>query len=213
MLNCGKKSLQFGKDRERKLTRASTILQQIIEDIQEPITVGEFIAKLQEKGYALLIIAACLVVLIPTPPGLNFLSGFIVLVWAFQRVLGRETPWMPRFVREKVLSKEFLGFIQKKGLPFLVRLEKYLPRTTKASQANPFETKAASVLLLCMAVLTVLPTPFLNTIPSAVIILVSLGILYGNRYIIWTSFAAGLAVGALIGNVLWFSTDLLLRLF
>ncbi|HHT73643.1 MAG TPA: exopolysaccharide biosynthesis protein [Firmicutes bacterium] len=195
------------------MNRASTIIQNVIDDIQTPITFGEFMAKLQDKGFALLIIAASLVVLIPTPPGLNFFSGLFVLVWAVQRVLGKQTPWMPRFVRNKEVSPEFLRFIRDKGVPYLVKLERFLPKTSAASMANPFETKAASVILLAMAVLTVMPTPFLNTIPAAVITLVGLGMLNGNRYIIWTSFFAGLVASAIIVNVLWFSTDFLLGLF
>lgn len=196
-----------------ELDKASEIIQKVIDDIQGPITFGEFMARLQDKGFALLIVAASLVVLIPTPPGLNFLSGVIILIWAVQRILGMSTPWMPRFIRNKVVSKEFLRFIQEKGLPFLVRMERYLPQTSAASQANPFETKAASIILLVMAILAAMPTPFLNTIPAAVITLVGLGMLNGNRYIIWTSFVAGLVASAIIGNVLWFSTDFLLELF
>ena len=60
------------------MNRASTILKQMFSEIAEEgvsITFGEFIARLDEKGYGLLVVASSLVVIIPTPPGFNSLAG------------------------------------------------------------------------------------------------------------------------------------------
>ena len=198
------------------MNRASTILKELLYQIEEEgvsITFGEFIARLDEKGYGLLVVASSLVVIIPTPPGLNSLAGILVLIWAVQRLLGRTPPWIPRFVRTKEVPERFLHFMEEKGVPFLEKLEHRLPQGGPASRANPFETKAASVLVALMALLTILPTPGLTSVAAAVITLVGLGIIYANRYVIWTSLAAGLLAFLLIGNVLWMGTDFLIDLF
>lgn len=197
----------------RQLEKASSIIESVLNSIDGPITFGEFMARLQEKGYGLLVIAGSLVVIIPTPPGLNAVSGIIVLIWAIQRLFGNSPPWLPRFIRSKLVSERFLGYMKEKGIPFVKKLERYMPKGSAASSANPFETKAASALVALMALLTAMPTPFLTSIPAAVITLVGLGILYGNRYIIWTSFLAGALAFTIIGNALWIGTDFLIDLF
>lgn len=198
------------------MNRASTILKQMFSEIAEEgvsITFGEFIARLDEKGYGLLVVASSLVVIIPTPPGFNSLAGILVLIWAVQRLLGRTPPWIPRFVRNKEVPDGFLQFMQEKGVPFLEKLERRLPQGNSASLAHPLETKAASVLVVLMALLTILPTPGLTSIAASVIALVGLGIIYANRFVIWTSLIAGLLAFLLIGNVLLLGSELLMDLF
>ncbi len=60
-----------------------------------------------------------------------------------------------------------------------------------------------------MSLLISLPTPFLNTIPAIITILIGLSLLSGNRRLLWINITLGLLTTVLLGSMLYMGIDLL----
>jgi len=101
-------------------------------------------------------------------------------------------PWCPAFLRRKALSPDTVRTLVRKGIPLIRKLEVFgggdgLPDGEAA-------VKAASLVVLAMAVLIILPTPFLNPLFAFVILLLGLGLASFNVKL----YLAGVAGGVVL---------------
>ena len=91
--------------------------------------------------------------------------GAPLLFITAQLMLGRSTLWMPRFICERSISRDFFALLTAKLSPILHRAERFLrPRISMLLHPVPERIVGAACLLL--AIILFLPIPFGNIPPA-----------------------------------------------
>ncbi|MBE9129488.1 MULTISPECIES: exopolysaccharide biosynthesis protein [unclassified Coleofasciculus] len=162
--------LKFSQDIESLLKRLAN----------QPLTLRDILAETSERGFSLTIGLLVLPFLFPMPPGASSVLGLGCLVLSVQMALGRRTPWLPR----KVASFQFprsLSLQLLKNLKRVMRLlEKIVrPRWLKVAE-SPKIWRWNGFCIAWLTVLLMLPFPFTNPFPTAVILLLAVATLEGD---------------------------------
>ncbi len=166
------------------------------------LTIGDFLQSVEEQGFGLLLIAFALPVLVPLPPGVGAIPGVILMMWGLQRLAGRHTPWLPQRIQARPLTPRMTLLLETKAIPVLERMERVLPQGRGRKEPREWESRVAALVVVLMGFLVLLPTPFLNTLPSLIIIGIGLSYVNHHRILMWTSIALGSVVfGALLVTV------------
>ncbi len=152
-------------------------------------------------------------VLVPLPPGLGAIPGVFIMFWALQRLMGRATPWIPLQLAAKPLSQSLINIVTTRGLPALERLEKIFGKPRSGTQPSECEQKISCLVAIGMGFLILLPTPFLNTLPAIVVMLIGFSLINQNRRLLWASNLLGIVLFALIYSGISFGRDFIIDEF
>ena len=147
-------------------------------------------------GAAILIFAAPN--LVPNPPGTSPILGLPLIFLAIQLLLGRQAVWLPKWVRSRRVSSRLLATMARRLGPLLARLEDVLAPRYHALAGNGFALRMVGLVSLPLAIILLLPLPFLHMLPGAAMVCYGLGLAMRD----------GLAV--LVGHVLALATFLML---
>lgn len=145
-----------------------------------------------ERGFGvlLLVFALPMALPLPVPPGINIALASPLLLLTAQQVLGRQTIWLPAWLKNKRIKSDTLSGILTSASKFLKKLETLTkPRLSFATQG--IAQNIIGLLGFIMALSVCVPLPLTNTVPSFGIAIMALGVLTRD----------GLAViaGALVG--------------
>jgi hypothetical protein len=167
----------------------------LVTDGEHPVRVGDIANRLDERGFGLLLVLLGLPTLIPVlPPGTAATMGILYIFGAFQMMLARERPWLPRRVAEYRLSARVVQALRDRGVDLLRRVERLSrPRWTPFSDA--VLVRVVAVVVLAMGLVLSLPLPFLNTLPAISMIIVGVGVM--NRDGVFLLAGAGVALATL----------------
>jgi hypothetical protein len=164
---------------QKNLDNQCSVKLQLIRDIKaEKLSLFEIINKLEDAGFAFLMIMFCAPMLIPTPgmPGISQSFGAVLAILSWQIIVGRKTVWMPEFLGKKQLSKKTLDFVIDKIMPYIIKIERILkPRITWLA-GDSGRVLFGIIGLICVIPI-VLPFPFSNTLPAFAICFMALGLL------------------------------------
>lgn len=185
-------------------TRLSQELQAFLEQLDEKdCTVQEVVDLVGERGFGLLLLILALPAALPLPaPGYATPFGVLMVVLGFQMLRGRQSPWVPGFIANRMVPYSLMRFSVRNGtfplkvVEFLVR-----PRLRKLSRNRAF-LGGVGVTIMLMAAFMSLPIPLTNTAPSFVIFVLAAGILEEDGLLLLgglllSPVAAGIAVAAL----------------
>jgi hypothetical protein len=158
-------------------------------------TVGGLIELFEEKSFALLFVLLLGVPALPLPTGgVTHVFEVLAVLLAAQLVVGRHQIWVPRRWRELELA----GPRQQKFLEGLMKLIRKLERISKPRFRflfnNRFSNSVFGLLVIGGTVGAFLAPPFtgLDTLPALGVVLISLGVLLEDIFVV----IAGLIVGA-----------------
>ena len=163
---------------------------------QQGLTLGQVLDKMDQQGIGFLKAVMALPLLLPLPPGVAAPVGVLLLIWSVQRLFfGMRLPWCPAFLRRKSLSPKTIQVLAEKGLPIIRKLE----RNTGGSvlQVDELTTRAACLVIAVMAVLIILPTPFINPLFAFIVLLLGLGLAYNNMKLYLAGIAGGVVLAAM----------------
>jgi len=169
------------------------------------LTVDEIRDRLDERAYGLLVLILAIPCLVPGLYGVPQVVGLAILILAFQLLLGREEPWLPRWflnLRARASWLEGMADFTEKRLGWLERLSR--PRL-RAFSVGPGERFAAIFMIL--STLTIV-LPMTNTIPSVALALLAVGLIQRDGLFVlggaavataWLGLLTAVGVGLLIG--------------
>lgn len=185
----------------------SRAISEVLDDLEtagddERVTVGCIVEAMGERSFAPLLLVPALLMVSPisTIPGTPTISGIIIALIAAQMLAGRETLWLPRFLRDRGVSTgrmaRAVGFLRKP----VSRVEAVIkPRLTWLTRAPSRHV----VLLTCLAITLVMPlmefVPALASIAALAISLFAVGLLTRDGLFVCGGFAVVLA-GALVAR-------------
>ncbi len=177
-----------------ELTVSQLLRQQLALYHDHTLTLGTFLDAVKEQGFGLLLVAFALPVLVPLPPLVGAVPGMALILWGLQRFLGHRTPWLPERIRRRTLTPRMAVLLSTRAIPVVERMERFFPRRKHHSRLEEWESRIAGLMVVFMAFLLLLPTPFLNTIPAMVIAAIGLSFLNRHRVMLWTSMVLGAVV-------------------
>ena len=172
---------------------------------EQGLTLHEIRDRMDERAYGLLILLLSIPCLVPGLYGVPQVVGVIIILVAAQLLVGREEPWLPRWMLELRAKGSWLkamaDFAESK-LAWIDRLSR--PRLRRfASGAGE---KLAAVFMI-LATLTIV-LPMTNTIPSIALALLSVGLIQRDGLFViggaavataWLTLLGAVAAGLLFG--------------
>jgi len=174
-------------------TRTSEILMSLAAHGGERLTVGDILAVLRDRAFALLVVLLGLPNCLPMPPPIPLVCGLLLALVAAQLVAGRPAPWLPRSLLHRSIRQHDVVRAVDRAAPIFRRLERWSrPRITVLDTA--LAMRFIGVLLLTLALGLLVAAPFVGQIPVGfAVCLVGLGLVERDGLVV----LAGLAVGAL----------------
>src|SRR4051794_38646674 len=148
--------------------RASDVLDEIAANAQGArVSLGEIVASLEERAFALLMVVLGLPNVLPMPPPIPLLCGLFLVFIALQIVLGRQRPWIPRRALAASVPRERLDAVVARATPILRKLERFSRRRLSFLPAS-WELRGAGLYLLVISLGLVFAAPFIGQIPMGI---------------------------------------------
>ena len=181
--------------------RLSQILPHLADGDADRLTIGDIVARMQDRAHTALLVLFALPNTLPSIPGTSAITGIPLVYLSVQLALGRK-PWLPGFVTNRPISRQGLALMLERAQPWLERGERYLhPRLGQLT--TPTAQKLMGVLMVVLALAVLLPIPFGNMLPSLAIIFFALGLMEEDGAWIIGGFVT-MAIGiAVFSTVLW----------
>ena len=175
------------------MDRTSSILDRLTEaESGERVSIGEILASLQGRAFALLLVLLGLPNSLPMPPPIALISGFLVAFLAIQLVLGFRVPWLPQRIQRLTVNRAALDRMLKRAKPYVVAMER-LSRPRLSVFDTAVSMRIVGLLLLLLSVAMIVAVPVIGQIPLGIAVcLIGLGLVERDGLIV----IAGLMVGA-----------------
>ncbi|MCJ2084023.1 exopolysaccharide biosynthesis protein [Methylobacterium sp. J-090] len=173
--------------------RTSEVLTVLSEQESERLTVGDIVAVLKDRAFALLIVILGLPNCLPMPPPIPLVCGLLLLLVAVQITAGMSSPWLPRALLRRSVARKDVERAANRAVPLLRRLEHW-----SRPRMSLFETglglRGVGLILLTLSLALIVAAPIVGQIPLGLAIcLVGLGLVERDGVVV----LFGLAVGAL----------------
>ena len=163
---------------------------------EDDVSLGRLNDLLDERSFALVLMVLLLPSALPIPTGgVTHVLELCAVVVVLQMIVGRRELWLPRRLSERRLGDTFTTKAAPKILRFVRWVERRArPRGTRLLDARP-TASLLGVLLLVFVLGALLAPPFsgLDTLPALGVVLVCLGLLFGDVLVV--------GAGAVVGSV------------
>ncbi|WP_245428742.1 exopolysaccharide biosynthesis protein [Phyllobacterium phragmitis] len=190
-------------------------LSQVFEDLAKnangPISFGQIEQALSDRSFAALLTFFALVNLLPLPPGTGIITGIPLALISGQMVLGFETPWLPRFLRQRSMTQERFRQLSQKGVPWLKRIERFIqPRVWPFTPRHGDRWLGLLTLVLGLAV--IFPIPLSNWLPAFATAIIGAALTERDGILICIGILIGLISLGIIAAVLFTAGTLITKL-
>ena len=179
--------------------RLSDIVRSI--DTSQDTTIGELADSLGERAFGAVMFIFAVPNAIPMPPGTSAILGLPLVILTWQVMVGRQTLWLPKLVRQRRISKEMLQTFVSKVTPIMARLERILrPRFGIVVTSNLAE-RVIGLVAFPLALILFLPIPFGNIPPAASIACLALGLAERDGVAVVVGYVLALTSAVILGAV------------
>jgi len=158
----------------KPLVAISILLQRLHDEIPpDHFTIGWLMHSLHKRSFGIIML---LLALIAIAPGISIIAGLLLMIPAFQMIVGNTAPVFPRRIAAHPLPTKYLTAVLQRSVPVLRYLEHVVhPRWHMPIKVTK-RTVGVAVLMLCVTLVFV-PLPLSNVVPALVIALLSLAYL------------------------------------
>jgi len=166
-------------------------------DADGTVSVGEVLDRAGDRGYGFLLVILAIPAFIPVlPPGTSGVLGLLMSLIALQMLFGRTQPWVPYRWRQRRLAPNTVDRLQTQGVALLRKLERFTFPRGRWLVHNGLFLRWNALVVIYMALILSSPLPFLNTLPAFGVLLIGVGLINHDGYL--------LIAGNLIAVVLLF---------
>ena len=159
-------------------------------DTGRDTTIGALVDSLGSQAFGITMFVFAVPNLVPNPPGTSPVLGAPLVFLSLQLALGRRALWLPRWIRERPLSHQFVSSFVQRIEPFVERLERLLEPRCAALAETSVATRMIGLVSLPLSLILLLPLPFLHMIPGAAMTCLGAGLAERDGLLV----AAGLAL-------------------
>ena len=173
--------------------RTSQILLALASQPGERLTVREIMAVLQDRAFALLIVLLGLPNCLPMPPPIPLVCGLLLALVAVQILFGREAPWLPRQLMNRSMARTDVERAVGRAIPVFRRLER-ISRPRMTFLDTPIAMRLMGAVILILSVGLLFAPPFVGQIPLGLAVcLVGLGLVERDGFVV----VGGLLIGSI----------------
>lgn len=173
--------------------RTSQILLALASQPGERLTVREIMAVLQDRAFALLIVLLGLPNCLPMPPPIPLVCGLLLALVAVQIVFGREAPWLPRQLMNRSMARTDVERAVGRAIPVFRRLER-ISRPRMIFLDTPLAMRLMGAVILVLSLGLLFAPPFVGQIPLGLAVcLVGLGLVERDGFVV----VGGLLIGSI----------------
>jgi hypothetical protein len=137
----------------------------------DSVPLGEIVDRFGVRGFGILLILGTLAAFLPTPVGAGAIAGPLVVLVGAQMLFGMRKPWLPRWLRTKVVSRAAIGRFVERMRGLLSRLERVSRPRWVALFAGAWPP-VTGLLVIGHGVVLALPIPLTNY-PLALVLLLA----------------------------------------
>ncbi|WP_267422786.1 MULTISPECIES: exopolysaccharide biosynthesis protein [unclassified Methylobacterium] len=172
--------------------RTSDVLTVLASQEGERLTVGDIVAVLRDRAFALLVVLLGLPNCLPMPPPIPLICGLLLLLVATQIAVGMSAPWLPRMLLGRSIALTDVRRAVTRAVPVLRRLERWSrPRLSVFDTA--LGMRGMGVALLALALALIVAAPIVGQIPLGLAVcLVGLGLVERDGVVVLGGLVIGL---------------------
>jgi hypothetical protein len=146
--------------------RTSQLLIDTVRGEDETVTFAELTEALHGRAFGITALIFALPACVPMPPGVPTVVGLAIAVVAVQMVMGRDRLWLPSFLAQRAMPRDWLLGALEKARPWLEKVEKFAqPRLLFLT--GDLGSRGVGALLLFLAGMLILPIPIIGNFPLA----------------------------------------------
>ena len=162
------------------------------------VTLGCLLDGLGDRSFGVVLLVLALLALLP---GVSAVAGMVLMVPAFQMVLGRRGAVFPRRVAARRFEAERLARVVRRVVPALRFLERFIrPRWATPVEATK---RAVGGTVLLLAACLFAPVPLRNFPPALTIAPIAFACLEEDGVLLGAALAAALAMLAVAALAVW----------
>jgi len=179
---------------------ASSVLQRLHDEAPpDHFTLGWLMGSLRKRSYGIVML---LLAIAAAAPGVSFVAGLLLMIPAFQMILGHPAPVFPRPVAARPLPTRHLAALVQRAVPMLRHLEKIIhPRWPILFDLT--KHFIGIVILALSATLVILPIPLSNDPPALAIALISLAYIEEDGLLLSIALLAGVLLLSAEAAAVW----------
>ena len=156
---------------EHDFVPASLILQDLHDHPPTgPVTLRWLMGRLRQQSFGMFVMIAAIVAIVP---GISVVAGFLLLVAAFQMMLGHSELRFPAWMANRELPTRHVDDVIQRAIPILAFLERIIyPRLAIPPQAT--KRIVGAIIFVLTVRLLLMPLPLSNVLPAVLIAFISL---------------------------------------
>lgn len=136
-------------------------------------------------------------------PGVPIALGLIIISFAVQLLLGRDHPWMPKFVEKVIVKRTKIKKTKKVAKPVLQKVDGVVRPRLAWATGKPSRYAAAFIsIILAITLFPLGAVPFGVAIPGVIICILGLGVLARDGIIMIIGFSLTGAASVLIYSLI-----------
>jgi hypothetical protein len=176
------------------------LTQIIAQEGPDRLSFSDLAVQLHSRAWGGLLLIFAAINMLPLPPGTSAFFALPILIVSAQMVFGRASPWFPKKLDRRGVTKQELGRLVGKMEWLEMRVERiFKPRL--ASLTSPTATRIIGVVCFLLALIAAIPVPLFHVAPAAAILLFGLALIYRD---------GALVIAAAIASVLAIIADALI---
>ncbi|NEN93830.1 MAG: exopolysaccharide biosynthesis protein [Okeania sp. SIO3H1] len=172
------------------------------------VTLGNIIDLAGERIFGFLFVILSLPSALPVPaPGYSIPFGILLLLLAFQLIIGSTTPWLPKRWLNHSISLDKVQGVLKKGIPWLQKIELISRPRLSYICTSLIGRVIIGCAIALMAISMMIPIPGTNTLPAIGIFVTGFGLLDDDGVISLGGLVVCLMGATLSGLILRFGYE------
>lgn len=166
----------------------------------ERLTFTELAAQLHSRAWGGLLLIFAAINVLPLPPGTSMFFAIPLLLVSGQMVVGRTSPWFPRRIDRRGVSRQELQRLISKMEWFELRVERiFRPRIPVLT--GPTAARIIGAICFLLGLIAAVPIPLFHVAPAAAIVLFGVALIYRDGMLV---------IAAAIAAILSIAIDALL---
>jgi hypothetical protein len=192
--------LAQGRPDTGRFIPASVILQKLHDEAPSGyFTLDWLMSNMHNQSFGLIMLVLAIVAV---APGISVVGGLLLLIPAYQMIVGRSAPAFPRWIAARQLPTRRLGTVVQRAITTLGYLEKIVYPRWPTPPGTTRRVVGFTVMMLS-ARLILTPIPLSNVLPALVIALISLAYAEEDGLVLAIGLLVGLAVMAVDVAIIW----------
>ncbi len=165
---------------KQNIKRSSDTLLEIAnnKDLNGELTFQRILDTLGERAFGIVLLFFALPSALPfsAVPGVSVIFSVPIILFACQMIFARKTLWIPKVLAHRTIHQETIAKVVQSTVPYLIKIEYFLKPRLSFMNCRFMEIMNGT-LILCLALLLMLPIPLSNFILSSLLIIFSLGLI------------------------------------